>query len=172
MGMKRSTTLGLDPKKVALLLGIGSDADVDSAGVGSAQVVAQLLDAYLATPAGTDTSTESDLALPAREGPRQGPASLREVLTDSQAPLETLRLIRQQAKKEASVGCSGAKQVTATTVYFAAIAGALVFHGRKLTTHSSESLAESFDDLAKKQWMPRDLSDLFLRACGICQERP
>ena len=169
--MRDGTTMGLDPQTVACLLGIAFDPDVNTDAPGSAEVVAQLLDACLATPAGTAAMADVHSAPSAVEEPSHGPASLGEILTGSQSCLETLRMIRQHAKREASKESSEVKQAAATTIYFATIANALVFHDRKLTTHSDDSLERSFDDLVQKPWMPKDLAELFSRAREICRKR-
>ena len=168
--MKDSTTMGLDPSTVASLLGIAFDPDVNTEDASSADVVAQLLDACLAAPAGTAAMADLPPARGAGEASAQVPASLGEILTGSQSRLETLRLIRERAKQEASRESSEVRQATATTIYFASIANALVFRDRKLTTHSDESLERSFDDLARKPWMPKDLAELFSRAREICRK--
>jgi hypothetical protein len=169
--MKRDTTMGLDPDKVSRLLGIARDSDVNTDGAGSAEDVAQLLDAYLAAPAHTDEAVDLKLVASGGEASGGGPVSVGEVLTSSRSPLETLRSIRQRAKRESSSESSEAEQATATTLYFAAIANALVFHSTRLTTHSGESLGRSFDDLRRKPWMPKNLVDLFSRARDICRDR-
>ena len=169
--MRDSTTMGFDPRTVASLLGIAFDPDVNADGVGSAEAVTELLDACLAAPVGMATMANVRLAPDAGEAPGHSSASLGEILTGSEARLETLCLIREHAKQEASRESSEVKQATATTIYFATIANALVFHDRKLTTHSDESLERSFDELVQKPWMSKALGELFSKAREICRKR-
>jgi len=120
---------------------------------GSASAVVQLLD-------GSDS------------GPQQ--RRLREVLTDPGSDLVVLRAIRKWAKQQAQHTDPTAEHVVALTIYFAAIANALVYHRARITTASYEALERSFGQLLEKHWMPGFLAQLFGRARQACKswERP
>ncbi len=169
--MNKDTTLGLGPEKVARLLGISLDADLDTDKGSPAEVASQLLDAHLAGTLPLDTSVVDEL--PVLLGKLTGGAtpSLGEVLMDANAPLDTIRKIRKHAKAMATRQSSEAQQAVATTIYFAAIANALVFHDRKLTTYSYAALETSLRDLIEKPWMTTDLITLFEQAHKVCDNR-
>jgi len=94
--------------------------------------------------------------------------SLREVLMSPQSDVSLLQAIKESSKKLSSTLDSEAEAALATTLYYAAIAGALVFHDRRITQNSPEKLAESFSLLIEKKWMTEELIDLFSRARHIC----
>ena len=93
--MKKDTTLGLGPEKVARLLGISFDSDLDVEKGTPTEVAAQLLDAHLAGTLPLDTSVIDEL--PVLFGKLGGETipSLGEVLTDANTPLDTIRKIRK-----------------------------------------------------------------------------
>jgi len=166
--MKKDTTLGLGPDKVARMLGISFDPDLDTEKGNPTKVAAQLLDAHLAGTLPLDTSAIDELpVLLGKLGGATTP-SLGQILTDANAPLDTIRKIRRYGKTIATRQSSEARQAVATTIYFAAIANALVFHDRKLTTYSYASLETSFGDLIDKPWMTADLVRLFKQAHTVC----
>ena len=66
---------------------------------------------------------------------------------------------------------SEAEHDAATAVYFAAIASALLFHDRKITTFSYKSLDESFSKLINEKWIVKDIAELFDRACRVCRQK-
>jgi len=58
-----------------------------------------------------------------------------------------------------------------TVIYYASIAGALVFHQEKITQHSYGKLQEAYADLEQKKWIPSDLKDLFKREKAVCRQQ-
>jgi hypothetical protein len=59
----------------------------------------------------------------------------------------------------------------ATTIYYAALASAPVYHDRKITQYSYEALEQSFATFAAKQWVGPELTELFSRARHLCREK-
>ena len=105
-----------------------------------------------------------------KHGPDPRP-TVEGLLLDPRTTVGTVRAIRDDAKERAAADDSGPDHIVMTTIYFAATASALVFHGVKTTTYSYESLANSFERLTRKAWMPADLVDLFRRAIEVCQRK-
>ena len=68
-------------------------------------------------------------------------------------------------------GGTEADQATATVVYYAAIASALLFHQRRITEHTYDKLEKAYGDLEQKDWIPSELKELFRKAKAACQER-
>jgi hypothetical protein len=104
-----------------------------------------------------------------RLGPRSERLRLGDVLTDRKSDLATIKDIRRRAKREVGGAAREVERSVAVTVYFAAIANALVYHGAKITTYSYESLEQSFTKLLEKRWMAPALARLFREAVKICQ---
>jgi len=97
--------------------------------------------------------------------------SLGEVLLSPQSDIALLQGIKNCSKKLSERLNSQAESALATTLYFAALASALVHHDRKITQHSYEKLDESFALLIEKRWMDQGLAELFSRARRICEAR-
>jgi hypothetical protein len=79
--------------------------------------------------------------------------------------------LRRNAKEKAARTDDEAEHAAMTTIYFAAIANWLVFHGRRITSYSYESLEPSFGELRGKPWMPTELAGLFERAQQACRNK-
>jgi hypothetical protein len=97
--------------------------------------------------------------------------SLGRVLLEPQSDVDLLRAIKDCSKKLSHELDSEAETALATTVYFAALASALVHHDKKITQNSYEKLGESFTLLTAKKWMAQELIGLFGRARRICESR-
>ena len=95
--------------------------------------------------------------------------SLAQVLLDPQSEIDLLESVKNCSKELSSALESEAESALATTLYFAALACALVYHHQKITEMSGEKLAESFASLTEKKWIAPDLVELFSRARRICQ---
>ena len=96
---------------------------------------------------------------------------LQEVLLDSQTDVGLLQAIKDCSKRLSCMLDSEAETALATTIYFAALAGALVYHDEKITQSSYEKLDESFALLTEKKWMVGELVELFRRARRVCQSK-
>jgi hypothetical protein len=97
--------------------------------------------------------------------------SLGDVLLDPLSDLDLLRAIKNCSKRLSHELDSEVEAALATTIYFASLASALVFHDRKITQHPYEKLDESFTELAGKTWMARQLTELFSRAREVCASK-
>lgn len=95
--------------------------------------------------------------------------ALSQLLMNPQTDLAMVRTLKDYAKALSLSDAQGPEHTAAIAVYYAAIASALVFHGRKITRHSYETLRGAFSQLAEKNWLPREMKELFRRgreACG------
>ena len=96
-------------------------------------------------------------------------APIVELLTSSETSISTIDAIKEYAKKSGRSAESENRTETMLSVYYAAIASGLVFHGSKITDHSYEHLAEAFAALTEKDWMADDLTELLTKAQKHCQ---
>jgi hypothetical protein len=97
--------------------------------------------------------------------------TFRDALLDPTVSVAALTQIKDYGKKLATEPtASAAEHETAMTIYFAAIASSLVFHGQKISSHPYETLTRSFTVLTEKPWLPPELASLFQRACILCRE--
>lgn len=173
--MSKGSTLGLSPERLARLFGIALDSDSKKETKNSTHTASELINAHLAGTLPFDSTVIDEL--PAIIGrlrkelvPNAG-RTLGEVLLDQKSDLDTIKKVRIYAKKMASRKNNKAKHAMSIAIYFAAIANALLFHDVKITTHSYQSLKESFDNLNAKSWMPVKLVKLFTEAGKVCQNK-
>ena len=100
-----------------------------------------------------------------------GGRSLGEALLNPGSDLGMLRAIKECTKTLSSSLDSKTETALTRTLYFAALAGALVYHDAKITQLSYKRLAESFALLTEKAWMAEELIGLFSAARRICESR-
>ena len=90
--------------------------------------------------------------------------SIGGLLTNPQTDLEVLKMIKNHAKERGTATASRMEREVALTVYFAAIAGALVFHHARISQHNDRKLQGAFDSLSIRAGIPAALSALFQKA--------
>jgi hypothetical protein len=96
-------------------------------------------------------------------------APLGEVLTNPATDVGMLEAVKDYFKELSSRSRRGDAHAATVTIYYAAIAAALVFQGRRITAHSPEKLEKSLGMLIAKPWMAPDLARLFERARKSCR---
>ena len=90
--------------------------------------------------------------------------SIRELLLDRQTDVATLQRVKEYTKMLGRDAGSDIEKDVFLAIYFAAIAGAMVFHGERITGHSDQDLRRFFGSFASAPWMPTELAGLFSRA--------
>ena len=173
--MERKSTYGLRLDQMAGLFAMGS-AESDPAVVeGADEALANLLGQEL-----TCTEPNRSLLLDTLvmmmdrlgyDAGSLGGRSLGEVLLSPQSDVDLLRTIKQCSKTLSYSLDSETETALARTLYFATLAGALVYHDVKITELSYETLAESLTLLIEKEWMEQKLLGLFSQARRICESR-
>ena len=172
--MNRDPIFELAPRKIARILSLTLASDREDNDLGNADV-AGLLDRCLharlpVEDFGELTWTDLVANLTADQEASRGTV-LADVLTASGSSLKSIRSIRRCAKQRAARNAMDPEYSVAITLYFAAIANALLFHGTKITTYSYDSLETSFNRLVSKPWMPEELGNLLTEARGYCRDR-
>jgi len=97
--------------------------------------------------------------------------SLLEVLLSPHTDIGLLQAIKDCGKRLSAGLDSRMEAAMATTIYYAALASALVHHQRKITQYSYDALDRSFTTFAAKKWIAPELATLFQRAGGICRDK-
>jgi hypothetical protein len=169
---KRST-YGLRIDQMAALFAVGSE-DLNSAQKGDGhEKMAELLHEQLNCPSPESSIFRDILLMMIGQSGRNPDAltgkSLNQVLLSPQSDLDLLRVLKESCKTLSRSLDSEEETALATTIYFAALASALVFHQQKITQISYEKLEDSFALLREKQWMSSELIELFSQAPQICQ---
>ena len=156
---------GTDPKRLARLLSLGVEKQTESELLQERLGNPLPLDADQADPLSTIIRRFCD-ALASVAGKPLG-----QLLVDRNTDIAVIEAVKGYAKTLADRREPKTEHAVAITVYFAAIANALLFHDKKLTAHSYGSLARSFTILIDKEWMFPQLRDLLVQAREICKNR-
>ncbi|MBN1360520.1 MAG: hypothetical protein JW993_08010 [Sedimentisphaerales bacterium] len=173
--MDRKSTYGLRLDQMADLFAIGAEGPDPAAEADEDKVLRGLLREQLTCiePKGSllrDTlvmmlrDTQSDAA--ALEG-----RPLGDILLSPRSDVALLGAIKGCSKTLSSTLDSATETALARTVYFAAIAAALVVHDTKITQSTYAALADSLAVLLEKRWMAPELVALFGQAREICRRR-
>ncbi|MDP2895877.1 MAG: hypothetical protein Q8Q12_04870 [bacterium] len=173
--MKEETTDGVRPQRVAWLLAIGLKGGHSEGNPGEGQTPAEVLENILGTQLPLDptlpNSLPTILSWTSEEVLSAAGKTIRDLLLNSETHLMVIKTLKDYGKGLVRRAGFGAKETAATVIYYAAIASALVFHGRKITRHSYGTLYEAYTELGRKSWIPCELKDLFGKAHAICRQR-
>jgi len=113
----------------------------------------------------------SALAARFRDALPLGGQALGEVILDADTELAVLAKIKEHGKELSTATDSEVERDVGLTVYFAALAGALLYHGERITSYSYAAMADAFNRLAAKRWMEPRLARHFSKAARECKER-
>ena len=173
--MAKKSTYGLRLDQMADLFALGADDPDPAVGGGDDTTLRELLHEQLTCTAPKGSLLLDTLAM--MIAPLEGGAgalndrTLSETLLSPQSDLSLIQAIKDCSKALSCTLDSQAETALARTVYFAAIASALLHHDTKITQSSYETLAESLTMLIEKQWMVPELIELFAQARQVCQRR-
>ena len=168
---KESPTSGLGPDKLHRLLRICSEVDSPGEQISSDQRKAELLQDILAESLPVEfpkSNLSEQLTTLCKISGIASEESIRDLLTCPKTDVRLLRMIRDNYKKKSKCADPEVEQV-ATTIYYAAIAYALVVHNIKITKFSLKNLQNAFSLLINTKWIPPVLSSIFVKACDYCQ---
>ena len=170
---KKTTTFGRDPGGIARLLGIGAEAD--QGGESPEEAKADLLRARLSGTLPLETAVVEDL--PAIAGrlcedlfPLRG-KPLGDALLDKETSLAVLERIKDYGKKLAGRKDRETEHAVGIAIYFAAIASALLFHDKRITSYGHQALTEAFGTLIEKRWVAPELVRHFSKARKLCARK-
>jgi hypothetical protein len=166
---EESKISNVSPEKLARLWDIGSEVRakaVDEA-EGADERYAELLHDWMARQLPLDPDLQE--LLPGALGqlcqelrPFSGD-SIGALLTDPQTDIRVLTRIKDYAKELGAAAGRIEREVT-LTVYFAAIASALVFHNARISQHGEKKLQSAFATMSKQDGIPPELLSLFQKA--------
>ena len=172
---KDTTVFGLNPKTLARILNIGSDVNGDNVGEDQEQRKLELFQDWLAATLPIDVVVAESVPVVLRRmweslRPFAG-EPFGDLLVNPKVDILALKKIKDYGKKMATHAKSEAEHDAATAIYYLAIASALVFRNKKITTYSYESLDESFSKLADWRWMPEGIAQLLVKAQRACKQK-
>lgn len=167
---KETTTHGLSLKKVVDLLNIGSDVGTDRGDVDRDRMdllndrLNQTLPVYEEGPRRKTGRLSHTIAVLSGE-------PIGKLLQDPKTELSIIKRIKEHGRKLADRSKSEAEHQVANTIYYAAIAHALVFKKEKITRFSEEDLQQAFGHLSQEEWIPDWLQGLVRKAAESCRNR-
>lgn len=168
-------TFGLRPEKLAQLWNIGSDTNQLEKAVDKDNRKAELLRDRLA-----ETLTVNPSQAESRQKDRGDMRSVIDSLADEpidklinnpNTGVALLRKVKDYGRKLSENAASEAEYQVANIIYYAAIASALVFHGRRITKFSYKNLEKYLRRFNKENWIPKVLLGLFKKASEYCKVR-
>lgn len=173
--MEKKSTYGLRLDQMAGLFAMGADDPDPAAERSDDETLRDLLSELLTGTDPQKSLLRETLAMMVGGSP-EGAAALAdrplgEVLLDPHSDMDLLGAIKETSKTLSCTLDSKTETALARTVYFAALASALVHHDTKITQNSYQTLAESLALLMDKRWMVPELVELFSRARRICVSR-
>jgi hypothetical protein len=167
----KKTTFGADPQRMADMLAMTTGSDIDELTPDEARE--ELLSKRLAGSLPPTEEQANDLAVFVGEFreklPLQGRA-LSEVILDEDTGLEIFGEIKEYGKSLSTATDSEADREVGLTIYYAAIASAILFHKQRITTHSFGALANALGALVEKRWMNPKLARHFAKARKTCRK--
>jgi hypothetical protein len=155
---EEETTYGLSPDRPAKLLALGLESKEDPDEIEEERTVADMLDEMLSNKLPGEEVLGADKAI-------------GNLFLDPKSDLAVIKTLKEYGKELVRCADSEIQKAVATTIYYAAIASALVFHRTKVTQHSYGKLQKAYEDLEQKKWIPSDLKDLLKKAKAACQGR-
>lgn len=168
--MEKKSTYGLRLDQLAGLFALGAETAIDQPE--GRRRMTELLNEHL-----TSTLPTGMIVLDAMmmmvgqmgyETQSLGGRTLKEVLLDRRSDIGLLRAIKECCKRLSLRLESKTEAAIATTLYYAAMASALVHHDTRITQHSCAALDKALAMLMDKPWMDPDLITLFSQARDIC----
>lgn len=172
---KRPTTLGLSPDKLAGLWNIGSDAEETEKVVDSdnkkTELLRDLLAGTLPTHSPKVRSRPKEQKHPKTVIHSVTDVPIEKLLQNPETDIAFLRGIKDYGKKLSGNAKSKIEYQVANTIYYAAIANALVSYDRRITTFSYNDLEIYFRRLAREKWIPEAIRGLFTKAGEYCRLR-
>lgn len=167
--MKHESTSGSPPKALSHLLAMGIIRKRHEPNLGQSPDQGAFLAELLARPlplgSGAADSVEAVLQRPCPELSGVENRPVGRLLTDPQTNAAALKAIKEYAKRRAASRAS--EHDSYLTVYYAAMAAALVFQGQRVTRLSRERLNEGLDWLIAMPWVPAELKELFRKARAV-----
>jgi len=169
----KSTTYGLNPKKVVELLKIGKDADSTAINIDQhkSDMISEKLNETVPIYFSTEQDPSDKLQCLRNTIAVLSGEPVRKLLQNPKTDIALVRMIKDYGRKLSDCSESEAEYHISNTIYYAAIAHALVFHDLKITNHAYKNLKKSFDRLSIENWIPKNLLALFIKAAELSKVR-
>lgn len=172
--MPQKSTFGLETGRLVRLLTVASQPESDSEEPLETSDLRKFLEERLSAPLAIDPgvvdSVTSVLNRPCRKLLPLAGRPLGELLTDAATGIRALTTLRDYGKALALRWEEGPEHAVAMAIYYAAVAAALVYHGRKIASRSLANLDQALGLMASTPWMTQPMAMLFSEAQRLCRE--
>jgi hypothetical protein len=169
---REKTTFGLSRAKIARIMQIGVEKGPLEHEPPAAEDAAELLYDQMIQPLVSDSDSDSESGA-AEPGGRlvtpKAPLAVGAALRDRHTAASTLKRLKDLGRKLFQEGKTEPQREVGLTIYYGAIASALVFHNLRITRLSYSELRQSLENLTDRPWMPADLQSLFREAVRTCE---
>jgi hypothetical protein len=173
--LKNSKTFGLSPQKLAQVWNIGHDTEKTDETTDQedkkAQVLHDLLNEILSISSSVMKSYPNDQANLQSIINSIAGKSINMLLMNPETNIAMIRKVKDHGKRLSGKAESKTEYHAANTIYYAAVASALVYHDRKITKFSYKDLEKYFRRLSNENWIPEYLRNLFIRTREYCCKR-
>lgn len=173
--MNKKSIYGLKPSQLGRLLSVSACVSESMSEMPEDQIKKTMFRDRLGRRLADDPSFQETLGSVSGQAAGCAPptfdGSFRDLLLDPQAGMPVLRAIKDYTKRLSATVTSGSETLITTTIYYAAIAAALVHRGERITKYSWENLTERFSRLAQRVWIDEEIRCLFTRAAEYCREK-
>ena len=168
---KKSTTFGLSLKKVVDLLKIGAETGTTNEDPDQhrSDLLHDKLDETLPLYPSTKEKLTRKLERLRHTIETLAGEPIGKLLQDPTTDITIIRIIKDYGRKLSTQANSEAEHHVSNTIYYAALAHALVFHDLRITKFSFTDLQRSFYHLSQEKWIPEKLLDLFSEAIKYCE---
>ena len=172
---KETSTFGLSSKKLVNLLKIAEETGQPKGQVDQQCKKTELLHDYLAHTLAVYRYAGEEL--PDKQSQLRNTINvlsgepIGKLLQDPDTEISLIRMVKDYSSRFSKRAKSKTEHQVANTIYYAAIAHALLFHSRRITRYTYENLEKSFSKLAKEKWIPRNRANLFIKAVEICRQK-
>jgi hypothetical protein len=173
MMKEKSTTFGLNPRKIVELFKISKDSEPASVDVvqDKSDLIGEKLNETVPIyftgekrPVRRLRRLQHTIAVLSGE-------PIGKLLQNPKTDIVLIKMIKDYGRKLSSQMESEAEHHVYNTIYYAAIAHAIVYHDTKITNYSYEKLRDSFCYLSRQNWIPNNLIDLFKKVAKICEAK-
>ena len=170
----RISTFGAKRGRLACLFKLGSPDRAGSQDPELCTDIAEILASYLASPLPLDATWRkrlpTGLADLCHTSTMLSGGTIRSLLQDPQTDIVLIQSLKRYTKDLSQKTKNKADHDAITTLYFAAIAHALIHHGILITKYSYSELAERFHSLSESDWVTVELAELFRQSGIICRQ--
>lgn len=99
------------------------------------------------------------------------PFLVKDIILNSQSDIELIKAVKDEYKRRSQCAENQENKDIFTIIYYAAVAGGLVHHHKKITSYSYEQIGMAIAKLIEIDWLNTEIKVLFQKAVDYCNVR-